>query len=243
LIVVVTIIQQTPHIPARVRLLHTQFFPPGPETSNHQKKVSKITINMAASNALLDSLKSANLLPSAIILSTFTPTLDLSVKFSSSGLSPENGSLARVSQVKEQPIISVSSSTSSNSAATTYTFMMIDPDAPTPDDPKFGYWRHWVVASIPSSSVDDIAAEGKTLTPYLAPGPKDESGPHRYLFLLFAEKAGGERVEKGDVGGDEFVERRSFRAEDLVAKKGLELVGVQWMRGVGDGWNGGKDEL
>jgi hypothetical protein len=206
-----------------------------------------------ASNALLASLKTANLLPSAIIPETFTPSLNLNVKFPSSGLAPENGSLARVSQVKDQPIISVVPSSStpqttiSNFTATTYTFMMIDPDAPTPDDPKFGYWRHWVVASIPvlscSPAGDDIAAQGKTLTPYLAPGPKDESGPHRYLFLLFEEKSGGECLERDDVGGDEFVERRSFRAEELVARKGLELVGLQWMRGVGDGWNGGKDEL
>jgi hypothetical protein len=206
-------------------------------------------------NALLTSLKSANLLPSAIIPETFTPSLNLNVKFPSSGLAPENGSLARVSQVKDQPVISVvpsssSSSpqtTTSNSTARTYTFMMVDPDAPTPDDPKFGYWRHWVVASIsiPSSSPseEDVAVRGKTLTPYLAPGPKDESGPHRYLFLLFEEKAGGEGLERDDVGGEEFVDRRSFRAEELVVRKGLELVGVQWMRGVGDGWEEGKDEL
>ena len=31
--------------------------------------------------------------------------------------------------------------------------------------------------------------------------------------------------------------------EELVVRKGLELVGVQWMRGVGDGWEEGKDEL
>jgi len=196
-------------------------------------------------NALLDSLKSAKLLPSAIIPDNFTPALDLSVTFPS-GLAPERGSLARVSQVKEQPMISISSSQPTSSTAT-YTFMMIDPDAPTPDDPKFGYWRHWVVASIPSQSAsttssDDITARGKTLTQYLAPGPKDESGPHRYLFLLFEEKA-GESVERVDVGGEEFVERRSFRAEELAVKKGLELVGVQWMRGVGDGWKEGKDEL
>jgi phosphatidylethanolamine-binding protein (PEBP) family uncharacterized protein len=91
-------------------------------------------------------------------------------------------------------------------------------------------------------SVDDIIAKGMTLTPYLAPGPKDESGPHRYLFLLFEEKL-GESMETSDVGGGGFVERRSFRAEVLAAKKGLKLVGVQWMRGVGDGWKGGKDEL
>jgi hypothetical protein len=84
--------------------------------------------------------------------------------------------------------------------------------------------------------------DGKTVTPYLAPGPKDESGPHRYLFLLFKEPAGF-GVEKGDVGGDEFVERRSFGAGEFAERFGLELVGVQWMKGVGDGWNGGKDEL
>ncbi|CAN9097011.1 unnamed protein product [Alternaria alternata] len=188
-----------------------------------------------SANALIDSLKSAKLLPSAIIPESFTPALDLSVKFSS-GLAPEHGSLARVSQVKEQPIISLSSPPTSSAA--TYTFMMIDPDAPTPDDPKFGYWRHWVVAAIPSPSAttspDDITTRGKTLTQYLAPGPKDESGPHRYLFLLFEESA-GESLEKADAGGEEFVERRSFRAEELAAKKGLKLVGVQWMRGVGDG--------
>ena len=83
---------------------------------------------------------------------------------------------------------------------------------------------------------------GKTLTPYLAPGPKDTSGPHRYLFLLFKEPVGF-NVEKGNVGGDEFVERRSFGAREWVERGGLELVGVQWMRGVGDGWSAGKDEL
>ncbi|USP79525.1 PEBP-like protein [Curvularia clavata] len=192
--------------------------------------------------SLVDSLKSANLLPSAIIPSSFVPTINLSVKFPS-GLVPENGSLARVSQVKEQPLISISSAPAASTS--TYTFMMIDPDAPTPDDPKFGYWRHWVVTSIPSlseASVQDITASGKTLTQYLAPGPKDESGPHRYLFLLFEEKE-GQILQKEEIGGEEFVERRSFRAEEVVAKKGLKLVGVQWMRGVGDGWNGGKDEL
>lgn len=126
--------------------------------------------------------------------------------------------------------------------------MLIDPDAPTPDDPKFGYWRHWVVTNIPfdcKSSAredDDIIQRGRTLTPFLAPGPKDESGPHRYLFLLFEEPE-GLRLEREDVGGEEFVERRSFRAEEFVEKHGLELVGMQWMTGVGDGWKEGKDEL
>jgi|TARA_R110002003_G_scaffold3_35_gene257 phosphatidylethanolamine-binding protein (PEBP) family uncharacterized protein len=123
--------------------------------------------------------------------------------------------------------------------------MLIDPDAPTPDDPKFAYWRHWVVTSISSAELDasNILASGTTLTPYLAPGPKDESGPHRYLFLLFKEPE-ALSLGKADVGGEEFVDRRSFGAAEFVEKWGLELVGVQWMRGVGDGWKGDeKSEL
>jgi phosphatidylethanolamine-binding protein (PEBP) family uncharacterized protein len=207
--------------------------------------------------ALLESLSRANLLPSLIIPSDFNPIINLDVHFPTKSVT--NGTLVRVSEVKEAPTICISVSPSSSSSgndddgasapATTtlqqklYTFMLIDPDAPTPDDPKFGYWRHWVVTSIPGpssaleSSSSDAVRTGRTLTQYLAPGPKDESGPHRYRVLLFLEPE-GLRLEKDDVGGEEFVDRRSFRAEELVEKYGLRLAGVQWMTGVGDGWKG-----
>ncbi|KAK4096215.1 hypothetical protein N658DRAFT_511393 [Parathielavia hyrcaniae] len=95
----------------------------------------------------------------------------------------------------------------------------------------------YVTSCSSSSSEASVVDAGRTLTPYLASGPKDESGPHRYLFLLFAEPPSEEglKLDKSDVGGDEFVERRSFRAEEFVQSHGLRLVGVQWMRGVGDG--------
>ncbi|KAH7397319.1 phosphatidylethanolamine-binding protein [Pyrenochaeta sp. MPI-SDFR-AT-0127] len=192
-----------------------------------------------AANALIDSLRSANLLPSKVIPDSFRPTFDISVKFPS--IEPENGSFVRVSDVKEQPTISITSTTSSLRTQS-FTFFLIDPDAPTPADPKFGYWRHWVVTKISSTASSDITKSGTTLTQYLAPGPKDESGPHRYLFLLFKEPE-GLNLEKNDVGGEEFVDRRSFRAEEFVNRHGLELVGIQWMRGVGDGWKDSKDEL
>ena len=64
------------------------------------------------------------------------------------------------------------------------------------------------------------------------------SAPHRYLFLLFREPKGLE-LRKEDVGGDEFVQRRSFDAAAFVQKHALELVAVNWMHGVGDGWKAG----
>jgi phosphatidylethanolamine-binding protein len=64
----------------------------------------------------------------------------------------------------------------------------------------------------------------------------DRSAPHRYLFLLFREPESFKNVNKEDVGGEEFVQRRSFDPATFVEKHGLTLVGVNWMLGAGDGW-------
>lgn len=81
------------------------------------------------------------------------------------------------------------------------------------------------------------------MTEYLGPGPKDDSKPHRYLFLLYREPENFKELSKEDVGGEEFVDRRSFGAQQWVEKNGFELVGVNWMLGAGDGWKDAKDEL
>ena len=44
-------------------------------------------------------------------------------------------------------------------------------------------------------------------------------------------------LAKGDVGGEEFVDRRSFDPAAFVSKVGLQLVSVNWMLGAGDGWS------
>lgn len=57
-----------------------------------------------------------------------------------------------------------------------YLLLLTDPDAPTPDDPKFAFWRHWVLPGLqPLSGDSGIVGETKpALTEYLGPGPKDE---------------------------------------------------------------------
>ena len=61
------------------------------------------------------------------------------------------------------------------------------------------------------------------------------SKPHRYLFLLFRQ-TGASSIAKEDVGGEEFVQRRSFQAAEFIQKHSLTLVGLNWMLGAGDGW-------
>ena len=53
--------------------------------------------------------------------------------------------------------------------------LLVDPDAPTPDDPKFAFWRHWVLSGLqPLSGGNQVAQTKPALTEYLGPGPKDE---------------------------------------------------------------------
>ncbi|CAI6285963.1 unnamed protein product [Periconia digitata] len=191
------------------------------------------------SAALLSTLSAASLLPSPVIPSTFQPTVQLSVSFNETPVAA--GNLFRASACKTAPTVTFTPEHGVN-PSTKYTFILIDPDAPTPDDPKFAYWRHWVIGSIPSNG-DDVAKSGKVLTEYLGPGPKDDSKPHRYLFLLYRESEDAKELTKEDVGGEEFVQRRSFGAKEWAEKHGLVLVGVNWMLGAGDGWKEAKDEL
>lgn len=61
------------------------------------------------------------------------------------------------------------------------------------------------------------------------------SKPHRYLFLLYREPEAFD-LKKDDVGGEEFVQRRSWKPAEFAEKHGLKLVGVNWMTCAGDGW-------
>ncbi|KAH6962671.1 phosphatidylethanolamine-binding protein [Ilyonectria sp. MPI-CAGE-AT-0026] len=187
--------------------------------------------------ALASSLEQAKLVPgsaASIIPQDFKPTTELSVKFN--GRSLDLGNLFRSSECKSAPSISFSAEVDATSQAS-YLLLLVDPDAPTPDDPKFAFWRHWVLPGlqVAGGEVQTVTQTKDALTEYLGPGPKDDSKPHRYLFLLFREPV-GLSLAKEDVGGEEFVQRRSFEPTTFIEKNQLQLVGLNWMLGAGDGW-------
>ncbi|EJT74933.1 hypothetical protein GGTG_08771 [Gaeumannomyces tritici R3-111a-1] len=176
--------------------------------------------------AVVDSISRAGLAPGAtpLIPADFEPTTELSVVYG--GAKPSRWA---------------TSSGPASSGAATYTLLLVDPDAPYPDDTQFANWRHWVVTGLRpttgASAAGDAAAAGVTLTAYLGPGPKDDSEPHRYLFQLFKEPEGGlGALTKADVGGEEFVDRRSFDSPAWAARHGLELVALNWMLCAADAW-------
>ncbi|ORY55699.1 phosphatidylethanolamine-binding protein [Pseudomassariella vexata] len=186
---------------------------------------------------LITSLAKAKLVPGSaagLIPENFTPTTQLGVSFA--GKAVEVGNFFCAGECKQPPSISFAAEPDALPKMS-YTLILADPDAPTPDDPKFAFWRHWVVPGLhPLSGENTVVAETKpALTAYLGPGPKDESKPHRYLFLLFREPESLD-LSKEDVGGEEFVQRRSFKPAEFAETHGLRLVAANWMTCAGDGW-------
>jgi len=141
--------------------------------------------------ALTESLAKANLVPGSaagLIPAGFRPTTKLHVRFSNKAV--ENGTFFRASECKEAPRLKFAPEDKTrrndsdddddddvDNANTSYSFILTDPDAPTPDDPKFAFWRHWVLSGLRPQAVGDTAdavAAASELTAYLGPGPKDE---------------------------------------------------------------------
>ena len=58
-------------------------------------------------------------------------------------------------------------------------FHLVDPDAPSRADPKWGEWRHWLVINIPGCDV----SKGEALSVYIGSGPPPDTGLHRYILL------------------------------------------------------------
>ncbi|KAH8597418.1 phosphatidylethanolamine-binding protein [Bisporella sp. PMI_857] len=188
--------------------------------------------------ALSASLEQAKLVPGPaadLITPDFKPTVKVGISFDGKK-TVDLGNFFRAGECKLPPTITITDAADDVASNASYTLILTDPDAPTPDDPKFAFWRHWVLAGLqPLSDGLTVAQTKPVLTEYLGPGPKDDSKPHRYLFLLFREPAGLD-LAKEDLGGEEFVQRRSFKPTEFAEKHGLRLAGVNWMTCAGDGW-------
>ncbi|CAN0900483.1 Protein CENTRORADIALIS [Linum grandiflorum] len=68
-----------------------------------------------------------------------------------------------------------------------FTLVMTDPDVPGPSDPYLREHLHWVVTDIPGTT---DATFGREVISYEMPRPN--IGIHRYVFLLFKQRARGQ---------------------------------------------------
>nr|XP_021506885.1 phosphatidylethanolamine-binding protein 4-like [Meriones unguiculatus] len=68
-----------------------------------------------------------------------------------------------------------------------YVLVMVDPDAPSRNEPTMKYWRHWVVSDIIGANIKNGLPRGNVLTAYEPPTPPPTTGLHRYQFRLYRQ--------------------------------------------------------
>lgn len=74
---------------------------------------------------------------------------------------------------------------------TFYVVAMIDPDAPSADDPTYREVRHFLVGNVNGSTLRDVGMfdenTNTVLSPFLNPSPPEGSGYHRYVQHVYSQ--------------------------------------------------------
>jgi len=100
-----------------------------------------------------------------------------------------------------------------------YTMICVDPDAPSPDNPEFRHWLHWLVINIPGTGGDHIDPhQGNTIATYMGPSPPAGTGAHRYCFLVYEQSS---HIDPSTMDGNRFEkteQRKGFSLEEFIKK-------------------------
>ncbi|CAJ2637415.1 flowering locus T-like protein [Trifolium pratense] len=110
------------------------------------------------------------------VLDPFQTSIPITVSYH--GKEVNNGAEFKPSQVVNQPRIIVGG----NDLRNFYTLVMVDPDAPSPSNPNFREYLHWLVTDIPASTGPTF---GHEVVPYESPRPS--MGIHRIVFAIFRQ--------------------------------------------------------
>jgi hypothetical protein len=120
------------------------------------------------------------------------------------------------------------------------TLIMVDPDVPSRYDPYMGQWRYWIVADVK----EGLTKNGLVLSNYTGPSPPQNTGYHRYIFILYNQEHSLSDVKQvGDEYNQDFdlydylllslsnrgLERAFFSIADFAKINGLgNPVGVNY---------------
>ncbi|KAJ8934941.1 hypothetical protein NQ314_013100 [Rhamnusium bicolor] len=95
-------------------------------------------------------------------------------------LSVEVGGELTPTQVKDEPNLKWDADPGKY-----YVLSMVDPDAPSRENPTNREMKHWLVVNIKGGDL----STGEVIAEYRGSGPPKDSGLHRYIFLVFEQKA------------------------------------------------------
>ncbi|KAI3419739.1 hypothetical protein GPALN_004170 [Globodera pallida] len=91
------------------------------------------------------------------------------------------------------------------------------PDAPSRKEPKLREWHHWLVVNIPGPELD----KGDVLSEYVGVGPPQDTGLHRYVFLIYQQKSKINDPEHGHLTNRSGDKRGGWKAQKFADKHAL----------------------
>ncbi|KAL3265391.1 hypothetical protein HHI36_009597 [Cryptolaemus montrouzieri] len=145
--------------------------------------VLNIIIKQNISKCSTFALKICHIVPD--IIST-VPLGILNIRYSN-GVVVKFGNKINPSEVMNKPTVSWKCNKD-----VFYTLIMLDPDAPSRRTPFWKYQLHWFIGNIQDGNINN----GTTIAEYIGAAPPQNSGPHRYIFLLYEQKVHLQYVEK-----------------------------------------------
>ncbi|KAI0037130.1 PEBP-like protein [Vararia minispora EC-137] len=196
-------------------------------------------------SSVVSALKKEYLIPD-VLPDSFEPTVLFSIAYPN-GEEVMMGNILTPEQTTEEPTIDLTPMNVWSEQAcegeetldVMYTLVMLDPDAPTRAEPIYRSFRHWVITGLKPTTKAYSEGSGTILhskpatTPYRPPGPRPNSGIHRYTFLLFQEPPSSTGFHVPD-GAPEYgatlEERRKWDASEFGNRYGLKLVGANFFR-------------
>ncbi|KAL0400782.1 UNVERIFIED_CONTAM: CEN-like protein 1 [Sesamum latifolium] len=113
------------------------------------------------------------------VVDSFIPCVKLTVTYNSNK-QVSNGHELMPSVIMAKPRVEIGG----EDLRAAYTLVMTDPDVPGPSDPYLREHLHWIVTDIPGTT---DASFGREIVSYETPKPV--IGIHRYVFVLFRQKA------------------------------------------------------
>lgn len=127
------------------------------------------------------------------------------------------GNIMKTIDVAEQPLVHWKTDPNKRDY---YTIVMFSPDYPTRSNSILANFLHWMVVNIPGGHVED----GEVICDYLGALPEPDNDVHRYIFIVYKQKAKTNYGNEERIYVDDFSARERFSIKKLVKKYLLNPV-------------------
>ncbi|CAG8459893.1 11785_t:CDS:2 [Scutellospora calospora] len=179
---------------------------------------SEDKIDEEVSKNLNNTESEVEILPIALLVDDFVPEALLDIKYGEKNV--EVGNKFTIKETENAPDVKfVLGDSDSNKK---FTLLMVDPDAPSRDNPIKGEWRHWVVGNIPS---DGRLTDATIVDSYQGPSPPPGTNEHRYVFLLYEQQV--PCIEFQLLDG---TKRANFKARQFAKQYELKLISANYFK-------------